>query len=247
MSYEESQKTDSMSLFGEKYEKDVRVVYVGSSQDNMAEHSSELCGGTHVERIGDIGLIKIISESTIAAGIRRIEVVSGRFAFHFLQKRFNELKAISELTKAEEGKAFDKIQNILENQKKLMKEISAFKQKELTTFITNSKGEMVSGVNLVSLDVSEFEASWLRPAAQGFLNGSQNSIVLLFQVSSGTLFCLIGVSSDMHKKIGADGIFKFLVDTFNAKGGGNQSMAQGSLAYEKNLKELIKSKIKILL
>jgi alanyl-tRNA synthetase len=247
MSYEESLKTDTIGLFGEKYEKDVRVVYVGEDDENIAQHSSELCKGTHVDRLGDIGLIKITSEATIAAGIRRIEAATGSFAFKALQRSFNELKSIAELTKAEEGKALTKVESLLEAQKKLSKDLSSFKQKELALVIKSANPEAINNINLISLDVSEFETASLRTSAQQFLNESQSSVLLLFQITQGTLFCFVGVSSNLHKNLGADTIFKALAETFNAKGGGNNFMAQGSLAYEKEIKDKIRSKVKELL
>ena len=245
MSYEESLKTESISLFGEKYEKDVRVVYVGGDEIDLGKYSAELCKGTHVNRLGDIGLFKILSETAIAAGIRRIEAVTGRFAFKTLQKDFNSLKKIIELTQAEEGHSFERVKNILDEQKKLTKKLSTIKQKELLEKLKNSIPENIGNIQLISFDASEFELASIRSSVQQFLlKEDKTSIVLLFQVNQGKLFCLIGVSTNLHKQTGADVIYKSLAKTFNAKGGGNKFIAQGSFDYTPDLKEKIKSTVK---
>ncbi|NRA73427.1 MAG: alanine--tRNA ligase [Rickettsiales bacterium] len=248
MSYEESIKKDTMALFGEKYEKDVRVVYVGEDEKNLSKYSAELCGGTHVSRLGDIGVIRILSETAIAAGIRRIEAVTGRFAVKHIQKTSNELQVITELVQAEHGKTAERIENLLSEQKKMLKELSNLKQKELIEQLKNVPLENIGDVQLISFDATKFEPSSMRSSVQQFLhNESKSLMVLLFRVSGGKLFCLVAISSSLAERIGADKVYKCLMETFGAKGGGNRFMAQGSVDYTSGLQSRVKSKIKEIL
>ena len=247
MSYKDSLKTEAIGLFGEKYDKDVRVVFIAENKAALQKHSIELCKGTHVNHLGEIGVIKILSEGAIAAGTRRIEAISGRFAFKNLQKSFNELNSVTEVIQAEDGHSLERIQNILKEQKKLTKELDVLKQKELVKQLKIYVPEKIGNTQLISLDASKFDTSTLRPATQNFLNKTKSSVILLFQTKNGSLLCLIGVTDDLHEKNSADIICKSLIKTFNAKGGGNKLLAQASVDYHVDLKEKMISTVRKLL
>jgi alanyl-tRNA synthetase len=247
MPYEESIKTGSMALFGEKYDEDVRVVYIGGNEKELKEHSSELCKGTHVNRLGDIGMMKILSDTAIASGIRRIEAITGRYASKEMQKNFNEIRNITNTVQSEEGKSLERIKNILAEQKKLQKELSTFKKIEVIKSLKDSKPEAISNVLFLSINANNFGTNSIRSAVQEFLSTTTNSVVLIQQTTNDILLFVIGVTSDLQNKTDANKICNHLIKTFNAKGGGSNLLAQGSLPHKKNLEEQIISEIKKLL
>ena len=244
MPYKESLKTKATALFGEKYDKDVRVVYVGCDIEDSEPPSVELCKGTHVSRLGEVGVIKILSEAAIAAGIRRIEAVSGHIAFKSLQASFNESREIAKLTQAEDGKIVDRVHDILEEQKKLAKNINETKQKSLVEALKQVHPSVVGNIQFFMDEVTDFELSDARVGVQQFLRDKKGGVLFLSQLKQGNLQYLIGVSSDLHELAGADKICKSLIETFHAKGGGNKLIAQGSLTYHPDIKEKIEAQIK---
>jgi alanyl-tRNA synthetase len=239
MEYEESLKFGAMALFGEKYDQEVRVVRVGEPDTAC---SMELCGGTHVTCLGEIGLVKILSEEAIASGVRRIEATSGHAAFAYLQKTFDELKEITRLTQAQEGKTIERIKNILNEQKQLIKDTEALKQKSFIELLNHTQPTVCGTVPLVFVKTDEATVD-TRLAIQQFLSKQPNHAVLVLSQAQDKMLYVVGVGSKLHTKTGADAICKTIASRFNAKGGGSKLIAQGSIhehgeAIEEEIKAL---------
>ena len=221
MTHEESLKMGAMALFGEKYDQEVRVVCVGDC-------SRELCKGTHVSHLGEIGSVKILSEESIASGIRRIEAVSGRLALKYFQKTFDELKGIANLVQTEESAIEAKIQAMIGENKQLCKQISELKQKLFMDMLNHAKSEIYGEANIIFMKNQDIDMADIRPAVLQFIGSHQDHVVLLFNEVQGKIFYMIGVGISLHAKFSADSLGRVL-HQFGAKGGGNKLLVQGSL------------------
>lgn len=230
MSHEESIKTGATALFGEKYDQEVRVVCVGDQTESC---SMELCKGTHVEALGEIGLVKIISEESIASGVRRIEARSGREAFKYFQKTFDELKSIGHMLQSEDDEVGNRIQAVVLESKQLNKQLSVLKQQMFAELLRHEKSETYGDAKAIFINSQDADASDVRGAVQQFISSSKSVAVFVLNKAQGKMFYTIGVGSDLHKKFGADDMGKILTQ-LGGKGGGNKLLAQGSIDMDAN-------------
>ena len=221
MSMEDAQKTGAMMLFGEKYGDEVRVLQMGG-------FSTELCGGTHVSRTGDIGLFKIISEGGIAAGVRRIEAITGLNALKWAQEQERLVKDIIAETKAQTEKdVLAKIQAGAAHAKALEKELARAKA-ELAVhagakLLDNAKD--LGSAKLVAAQI-EADAAALREIVTDLTGKSDNAVILLAAVNDGKVSLCAGVSKPLTGKVKAGDLVKFAAEQVGGKGGGRPDLAQ---------------------
>ena len=219
-----AKKKGAMALFGEKYGDSVRVLSMGD--DNF---SVELCGGTHVQRLGDIGRFKVISESGIAAGVRRIEAVTGIDAYQLDKKNENTLSMIASLTKSSNSMALDKVKQLISNQKNLEKQIAVF-QKQLASDQGDSllsKATEVKGVKILATEVKGVPAKDLRDLADKLKDKLGSAIVVLAVVSDKKVSLVAVVTKNLTDKYQAGNILNHVATQVGGKGGGRADMAQG--------------------
>lgn len=236
MSMEDAQKTGAMMLFGEKYGDEVRVLQMGG-------FSTELCGGTHVSRTGDIGLFKIISEGGIAAGVRRIEAITGLNALKWAQEQERLVKDIIAETKAQTEKdVLTKIQAGAAHAKALEKELARAKA-ELAVhagakLLDNAKD--LGAAKLVAAQI-EADAAALREIVTDLTGKSEQAIVLLAAVNDGKVSLCAGVSKALTGKVKAGDLVKFAAEQVGGKGGGRPDLAQAGGSDVEKLPAMIES------
>ena len=236
MSMEDAQKTGAMMLFGEKYGDEVRVLQMGG-------FSTELCGGTHVSRTGDIGLFKIISEGGIAAGVRRIEAITGLNALKWAQEQERLVKDIIAETKAQTEKdVLAKIQAGATHAKALEKELARAKA-ELAVhagakLLDDAKD--LGSAKLVAAQI-EADAAALREIVTDLTGKSEQAIVLLAAVNDGKVSLCAGVSKPLTAKVKAGDLVKFAAEQVGGKGGGRPDLAQAGGSDVEKLPAMIES------
>jgi len=221
MSYDDAIKAGAMALFGEKYGDEVRVL-------SMGEFSTELCGGTHVQRTGDIGYFKIVSESGVAAGIRRVEAVTGEAALahtHQLERRLNDA---AQALKAPPTEITAKIQQLLDGTKMLERELARLKGK----LASSQGGDLaaqaveVNGAKVLAATIDGADAKVLRDTIDQ-LKGRFKSAAIVLGSTDGTKVTLIaGVTSDLTGRIKAGDLVNHVATQVGGKGGGRADMAQ---------------------
>ena len=236
MSMEDAQKTGAMMLFGEKYGDEVRVLQMGG-------FSTELCGGTHVSRTGDIGLFKIISEGGIAAGVRRIEAITGLNALKWAQDQERLVKDIIAETKAQTEKdVLAKIQAGAAHAKALEKELARAKA-ELAVhagakLLDDAKD--LGSAKLVAAQI-EADAAALREIVTDLTGKSDNAVILLAAVNDGKVSLCAGVSKPLTNKVKAGDLVKFAAEQVGGKGGGRPDLAQAGGTDAEKLPEMLVS------
>lgn len=236
MSMEDAQKTGAMMLFGEKYGDEVRVLQMGG-------FSTELCGGTHVSRTGDIGLFKIISEGGIAAGVRRIEAITGLNALKWAQEQERLVKDIIAETKAQTEKdVLAKIQAGAAHAKALEKELAKAKA-ELAVhagakLLDDAKD--LGAAKLVAAQI-EADAAALREIVTDLTGKSDNAVILLAAVNDGKVSLCAGVSKPLTGKVKAGDLVKFAAEQVGGKGGGRPDLAQAGGTDAGKLPEMLVS------
>ena len=236
MSIEDAQKSGAMMLFGEKYGDFVRVI-------TMGDYSTELCGGTHVARTGDIGFFKIISEGGIAAGIRRVEAITGLAALAWAQNQESLMKNIIAEVKAQTEKdVLAKIQANAANTKALEKELAKAKA-ELAVhagakLLDNAKD--LGAAKLVAAQI-EADAAALREIVTDLTGKSDNAVILLAAVNDGKVSLCAGVSKPLTNKVKAGDLVKFAAEQVGGKGGGRPDLAQAGGSDVEKLPAMIES------
>ncbi|NOT79506.1 MAG: alanine--tRNA ligase [Bacteriovoracaceae bacterium] len=220
MNMEEAQKKGAMALFGEKYGNIVRVL-------SMGDFSTELCGGVHVHNTSDIGLITVLSESSLATGVRRIEATTSETAIHHLSHRSQLLKKVESLFMDKEERALVKLENLIKDLKEKQKEIESLKDK---IQLNESKDLFNNVENLGGIDYAIIEASPdsdLRKLSDLFISKFQNGAVVLYNLNGDKASVLVR-SSKGASKLNAGDALKDILPVINGRGGGKPDMAQGS-------------------
>jgi alanyl-tRNA synthetase len=220
MTIEEAKKTGAMMLFGEKYGSEVRVLDIGSSR--------ELCGGTHVKRTGDIGFFKIVAESGVAAGIRRIEAITGESAVEYVQQREAQLAEISGVLKAQPQEAAQKILQIVENVRQLEKELARIKSRLASSLGDDLARHIreVSGVKVLAVCLEDADSRTLRATLDKFKDKFKPCVVVLAAIEDGKVKLIAGVTADIAAKLKAGELVNFVALQIGGKGGGRADMAQ---------------------
>jgi alanyl-tRNA synthetase len=236
MNLDEAKAAGAMALFGEKYAEDVRVV-------SMGEFSMELCGGTHVNRTGDIGFFKIVSEGGIAAGVRRIEAVTGEQALDAVQSQTQQMSQIAGLLKTDPQSLTARIQNILDGNKVVEKELQKLKRQiasDATTDVLSQVYE-VNGVKVLSTVLEGVEAKALRSMVDDFKNQLGSAIIVLGLAEDNKVSLIVGVTKDLVSKIRAGDLVNFVAQQVGGKGGGRPDMALAGGTQPQNLESAIVS------
>jgi alanyl-tRNA synthetase len=220
MAIEDAQKSGAMMLFGEKYGDEVRVLEIGSSR--------ELCGGTHVQRTGDIGLFKVVAEGGVAAGVRRVEAVTGENALAYLQSLESTVKGVAGTLKVTPAEISSRIGNVLEQVRSLEKELASAKGKlasaqgdELLANAVDVNGIKVLAATLVGADVSA-----LRATIDKLKDKLKTAAIVLAAVNDGKVSLIAGVTQDATAKVKAGELVNFVAQQIGGKGGGRADMAQ---------------------
>lgn len=221
MSMDAAKQAGAMALFGEKYEADVRVL-------SMGNFSMELCGGTHVDRTGDIGLFKIISESGIASGVRRIEALTGDAAINYIGETEKNLQASAQLLKASPDKLQSRIEQVLEKSRQLEKELQALKGQlasQQGASMTDSAVD-VEGINVLAARMDGADVNTLRDTVDQLKNKLGTAAVVLASAEDGKVKLIAGVTKDAIDRIQAGKLVNHVAQQVGGKGGGRPDMAQ---------------------
>ena len=221
MDLEAAKAKGAMALFGEKYDERVRVL-------SMGDFSTELCGGTHASRTGDIGLFRIISESGTAAGVRRIEAVTGEGAIATVHADSDRLSEVAHLLKGDSNNLADKVRSVLERTRQLEKELQQLKEQAAAQESANlsSKAIDVNGVKLLVSELSGVEPKMLRTMVDDLKTQLGSTIIVLATVAEGKVSLIAGVSKDVTDRVKAGELIGMVAQQVGGKGGGRPDMAQ---------------------
>jgi len=221
MAYQQAINTGAMALFGEKYGDEVRVLRVG-------DFSTELCGGTHVERAGDIGFFKILSEGGTSAGVRRIEAVTGAKAVLWAENLENDIKAMAAILKTAPEQVGKRLQQAVEKAKALEKDLQKLKAK----LATSQGGDMleriqeVAGIQLVIAQMDGTDSNTLRETVDRIKDRIGSGAVVLGGVEDGKVKLVAGVTKDLVGRLKAGDLIKAVAEKVGGKGGGRPDFAQ---------------------
>lgn len=221
MDLEAAKAKGAMALFGEKYDERVRVL-------SMGDFSTELCGGTHATRTGDIGLFRIISESGTAAGVRRIEAVTGEGAMATVHAQSDRLNDIAHLLKGDSQNLGDKVRAVLERTRQLEKELQQLKDQAAAQESANlsSKAVDLNGVKLLVSELAGVEPKMLRTMVDDLKNQLGSTVIVLATVVEGKVSLIAGVSKDVTDRVKAGELIGMVAQQVGGKGGGRPDMAQ---------------------
>jgi alanyl-tRNA synthetase len=221
MKYDDAIEAGAMALFGEKYGDEVRVI-------GMGEFSTELCGGTHVERSGDIGFFKIVLETGVASGIRRVEAVTGEGALEYVQKRENQFSEIAAALRAGPDEVEHRLVQVLENVKRLEKEIARLKSR-----IASAQGDdlaeqalSVGAIKVLATKLDGADAKTLRETIDKLRDKLKSAVIVLGSAEAGKVTLIAGVTPDLTGNVKAGELVNFVARQVGGKGGGRPDMAQ---------------------
>jgi alanyl-tRNA synthetase len=222
MAFDDALQTGAVALFGEKYDDQVRVL-------RMGDFSIELCGGTHVQRLGDIGLFKIVSESGVASGVRRIEAVTGECAVDYVETLQHRLGQIAGLVKADIVNVDEKVQQLVNKSRRLEKEIEQLKSK-----LAGSQGSdlvnqaiEIDGIKVLAARLDGADAKTLRDTVDHLKSKFKTAaVVLLSAVENGKVRLVAGVTADQTSRIKAGDLVNLVAQQVGGKGGGRADLAQ---------------------
>ncbi|SIO34043.1 alanyl-tRNA synthetase [Burkholderia sp. GAS332] len=229
MPFDEAVKGGAMALFGEKYGDEVRVLDLGFSR--------ELCGGTHVHRTGDIGLFKIVMEGGVAAGIRRVEAITGDNAVRFVQDLDARINAAAAALKAQPSELTQRIVQVQDQVKSLEKELSALKSKMASSQGDELAGQAieVGGVHVLAATLEGADVKTLRETVDKLKDKLKSAAIVLASVEGGKVSLIAGVTADASKKVKAGELVNFVAQQVGGKGGGRPDMAQAGGTEPANL------------
>ncbi|OKY26940.1 alanine--tRNA ligase [Thalassotalea sp. PP2-459] len=230
MPIDEAKEKGAMALFGEKYDDEVRVVTLGNC-------SIELCGGVHVERTGDIGLVKIVSESGIAAGVRRIEAVSGEAALNYIDAQAEALATIANLVKSDVSNTVEKVEQTLSKTKQLEKEIAQLKQQLAAQAGSDllSQAKDINGINTLIAELDGVASKDLRGMVDDLKVKIKSGIIVLSTINDGKVGLIVGVTKDLTGQVKAGEIVNMIAQQVGGKGGGRPDMAQAGGSEPQNV------------
>ena len=251
MDIESAKQSGAMMLFGEKYGDSVRVLSMGTADDSAVAEgkgeekafSVELCGGTHAERTGDIGLFKIVSESGIAAGIRRIEAVTGSAAIEYFEGLERQLDQVASLLKSDRSTLLKKADVLVNQNRQMNKEVE-----ELRLKLANSSGSdlsesavEVAGVKVLAKSLDGVDSKSLRDLVDQMKNKLGSGVVFLATVTDGKVAMVCGVTKDLTSQLQAGKLLAHVAEQIGGKGGGRPDMAQGGGNQPENLDSALAS------
>ena len=237
MGMEDAKAKGAMALFGEKYGDSVRVVSIG------AEFSVELCGGTHVSRTGDIGLLKVSAETSVAAGVRRIESLTGMKALEFCDNQQDSITDIASIVRGSRTTVGDKVQGIVDENRRLQKDIEKLKNKLANAAGSDLMADLrqINGVGVLATVVDGADAKSLRGVGDQVRSKIQSGVFFLAAIEGEKAALVAGVTSDLTGHIKAGDLLKFVTSQVGGKGGGRPDMAQGAANSIENLPAALES------
>jgi alanyl-tRNA synthetase len=220
MPIEDAKRSGAVMLFGEKYGDEVRVLDIGSSR--------EFCGGTHVARTGDIGLFKIVEQSAVAAGVRRVEAKTGEGALAWVQAQEAKLRQAAAALKAPVDDVEARIAQVLENVRTLERELAKLKSRLASGQGTDLAGQAVAvkGTKVVAATLDGADAKTLREAVDRLKDQLKSAAIVLGAVADGKVSLIAGVTADLTGKVKAGELVNFVAQQVGGKGGGRPDMAQ---------------------
>ncbi len=225
MSIDEAKKAGAMALFGEKYDDEVRVVAMGRQPEgtgNKDTFSLELCGGTHVSRTGDIGVLKIVSEGAIAGGVRRVEALAGARALEYLEEQERLLHETAALLKISPEQVPERVSALLEERKKLQKELAETKKKLALGGGAEERPEEIGGVKVLLKQVEDIPPKELRDLANALKGKLGSGVVVVIDVVDGKVAIVAAVSDDLKGKVNAVDLVRAAAPIVGGKGGGGR-------------------------
>jgi len=229
MPLDEARESGAQALFGEKYDDEVRVVSMGT-KGLEKQYSVELCGGTHVKRTGDIGLFKIVSESAVSAGIRRVEALTGVNALAYLEDQEAKLNQAAQTLKSSPAEVAERVKTLIDEKKKLEQEVSNLRKQLVTGGTASSSNDdivEVNGVKFVGKVLENFPAKDLKSMADDFKQKIGSGVVALIATDEGKASIVVGVTKDLTDRINAVDLVKLGAEALGGKGGGGRpDMAQ---------------------
>ena len=236
VSYDEAIKDGATAIFEEKYGDRVRVVMIG-------DYSKELCGGTHVRASGELGMMKIVSESASSAGVRRIEAVSGQAAWNYMKGQENILSEFSSTLNAPRSELLSRLGGMIDENARLQAEIESFRAK---TLVENAAGlidkvEDVGGINLLRVKVSVSKPAELRSLWDYMKGKMNNGVAVLVAEKGGRVFILVGITKDLVGRYHAGKLVSELAEIVGGKGGGGAEMAQAGGNMPGNIPKMLSS------
>ncbi len=243
MAMDAAKQKGAMALFGEKYGSEVRVVTMGrgTPDDESADFSIELCGGTHVNRTGDIGLFKILAETGIAAGVRRIEAVTGQAAVTLVQEQEARLRQVAGTVKSGMDKVVDRVEQLTSTNRQLEKELAQLKAKLASSAGTDlaSQAEEINGIKVLAAIVEGVDSKALRDTTDQLKNKLGSAIVVLGTAADGKVSLVAGVTKDLTGRVKAGEIVNEAAKIVGGKGGGRPDMAMAGGNTPESLPEAI--------
>ncbi len=221
MSYDDAVESGAIALFGEKYEDEVRVL-------NFGDFSIELCGGTHVNRTGDIGIFRITHETGIASGVRRIEAVTGKGALEWIDSKERMLNEIAGVLKAQPDQAAARVEQLLKEKKEIQKRLATARHALITGKGSDQEDEIqeIAGIKVLAARVYDVDAGMLREAVDRAKDKLQNAVIVLGTVDDGKVLLAAGVTKNNTDRIRAGDLIKPVAEQVGGKGGGRPDFAQ---------------------
>jgi alanyl-tRNA synthetase len=238
---EEAMKTGACAVFDEKYGESVRVV-------NMGDFSMELCGGTHVNKTGDIGLLKVIGESSVAAGVRRIEAVTGQEAFKYVKAVESELRKAASMLKVSPMEVSDRLEKMQKHQRDLEKEMETLKAKLASKDLSQLYGQIreIKGIRVLAVSVDTDDVKTLRDVGDKLRDRIQSGIILIGSRAGDKAMLLCLVTKDLTSRYHAGNIIKEIAPIVGGSGGGRPDMAQAGGTKPENLQQALDQLQKII-
>jgi alanyl-tRNA synthetase len=236
MKYDQAIKAGAMALFGEKYGDEVRVI-------GMGDFSTELCGGTHVRRTGDIGFFKIVAQSGVAAGVRRVEAVTADGALQYVQQQTAALEGVAEMLKAHPMEIGSRLNQIMDNVRSLEKELARLKSKLAASQGDDLADQAVSvgPAKVLAAQLDGADAKSLRDTLDKLKDKLKSAAIVLSSVEGGKVALVAGVTSDLTAKVKAGELVNFVAQQVGGKGGGRPDMAQAGGTEPAKLPEALRS------
>jgi alanyl-tRNA synthetase len=222
MPLDQAISTGAMALFGEKYGEQVRVVSVPG-------FSRELCGGTHVQRTGDIGVCKIVYEGSISAGVRRIEAITGEAALRQYQEMTGSLRRLADMMRASEPELIDHVEKLLAAERALEKQVEQLKNKlaQAASGSLETQARAVKGAKVLASRVDGMDRQQMRALADSLRNKWKSAVVVLASADDGVVSIVAAVTKDLTAKVHAGKLAGALAQAAGGKGGGRPDMAEG--------------------
>lgn len=241
LTMDEAKAKGAMALFGEKYGDTVRVLSMGTMDKNGKPFSIELCGGLHVQRTGDIGLFKIISEQGIAAGIRRIEAVTGMTALKYVQQGDKQLNVLANQLKAKRPEIAERVQQLADKNRDLEKQIERLQQKlassQAKALLDNV--QQINNLPVLIATLQGLDSKALRTLSDDLKSKLANSVIVLASTHDDKIALIASVAKDLTKQIKAGDIIKHLCQKLGGKGGGKPDFAQGGATASAELDKIM--------